>query len=169
MTDAGYIIIQRCLLKDPLLRDDAYFRAWLWLVSEAAWKIRRVKITNGRTSEIIELERGQLSQSRSYMANSWGWSEKRVRTFLRRLEKGGMIDVQAGRLQTVITICNYDIYQGAPDDEGRRTGQQTGQQRADKGPEEEYIKEENNRDSAFKTAKNPKGWPEDGFERWYAR
>jgi hypothetical protein len=144
MTNAGYIIIQRCLLNDPLLRDDAYFRAWLWLVSEAAWKISRVKITNGRTSEIIELERGQLSQSRSYMANSWGWSEKRVRTFLRRLEKGGMIDVQAGRLQTVITICNYDIYQGAPDDEGRRTGQQTGRQRADKGPEEEYIKEENN-------------------------
>ena len=42
MTDAGYIIIQRRLLKDPLLCDDAYFRAWLWLVSEAAWKSRRV-------------------------------------------------------------------------------------------------------------------------------
>jgi hypothetical protein len=167
--DAGYIAIPRRIFEDPLLQDDAYFRAFLRLVSEAAWKIRRVKITNGRRSEIIELERGQLSHSRSYMANSWGWSEKRVRTFLRRLEKGGMIDVQAGRLQTVITICNYDIYQGAPDDAGRRTGKQIGRQRADKGPEEEYIKEENNRDSAFKTAKNPKGWPEDGFERWYAR
>jgi hypothetical protein len=75
MTDAGYIMIQRCLLVDPLLRDDAYFRPWLWLVSEAAWKSRRVKVTNGRTSEIIELERGQLSHSRSYTARTWGWSD----------------------------------------------------------------------------------------------
>jgi hypothetical protein len=168
MTDAGYIIIQRCLLKDPLLRDDTYFRAWLWLVSEAAWKARRVTVTNGRTTEIIELERGQLSHSRSYMARTWGWSEKRVRTFLYRLEKVGMIDIQADRLQTVITVCNYDIYQGAPDDNGRQTGPQTGRQRAGKGPEEEDIKEANNRYSARKSAKNPKGWPEDGFERWYA-
>jgi hypothetical protein len=72
MTDAGYIIIQRCLLKDPLFRDDAYFRAWLWLVSEAAWKSHRVAVTNGRTTEIIELDRGQLSHSRSYMARTWG-------------------------------------------------------------------------------------------------
>jgi hypothetical protein len=163
-----YIMIQRCLLKDPLLRDDAYFRAWLWLVSEAAWKSRRVTVTNGRTSEIVELERGQLSHSRSYMAKTWGWSEKRVRTFLNRLEKVGMIDIQADRLQTVITICNYDIYQRALGDEGRQTGPQTGRQRAGKGPEEEYIKEGNNRDSALKAAKNPKGWPKDGFERWYA-
>lgn len=163
MTDAGYIIIQRRLLKDPLLRDDFYFRAWLWLVSEAAWQLRRVAVTNGRTTEIIELERGQLSHSRSYMATTWGWSEKRVRTFLRCLEKGGMIDVQAGRLQTVITICNYDNYQSAPDNEGRRTGQQ----RAGKGPEEEDIEEVNNRYSARTSSKNPKGWPEDGFRRWY--
>jgi hypothetical protein len=64
MTDAGYITVQRCLLKDPLLRVDAYFRAWLWLVSEAAWKGRRVTVTNGRTVEIVDLERGQLSHSR---------------------------------------------------------------------------------------------------------
>ena len=102
--DSGFIIIPRCLFEDPLLQDGAYFRAWLWLVSEAAWKSRRVTVTNGRTSEIVELERGQLSHSRRYMATAWGWSEKRVRTFLNRLAKGRMIDLQAGRLQTVITI-----------------------------------------------------------------
>jgi hypothetical protein len=45
------------------------------------------------------------------MAKAWGWSEKRVRTFLSRLEKRGMIDIHVGRLQTVITIRNYEIYQ----------------------------------------------------------
>ena len=90
--------IPRCIFADPLLQDDAYFRAWLWLISEAAWKSRRVTVINGRTLEIVELERGQLSHSRRYMAKTWGWSEKRVRTFLKRLEKVGMIDLQAGRI-----------------------------------------------------------------------
>jgi hypothetical protein len=112
MIDSGFIKTPRCLFKDPLLHDGDYFRAWLWLVKEAAWKSRRVTVNNGRTSEIVELDRGQLSHSRRYMATAWVWSEKRVRTFLNRLQKVGMIDLQAGQLQTVITIHNYDIYQG---------------------------------------------------------
>jgi hypothetical protein len=167
MTDSGFIIIPRCLFKNPLLQDGAYFHAWLWLVSQAAWKFTRVMVSNGRTSEIVELERGQLSHSRRYMAMSLGWSEKRVRTFLNRLQKVGMIDLQADGLQTVITIYDYDIYQGACEDEGRQTGPQTGRQRARKGPEEEESKEGNNSYSSHKAAKNPKGWPEDGFGRWY--
>jgi hypothetical protein len=167
MTDSGFIIVPRDLFKNPLLRDAAYFRAWLWLVNRAAWKSTSVMVSNGRTSEIVELERGQLSHSRSYMATSFGWSEKRVRTFLNRLQRVRMIDLQADRLQTVITICDYDIYQGACEDEGRQTGPQTGQQRARKGPEEKESKEGNNKYSPHKAAKNPKGSPEDGFGRWY--
>jgi hypothetical protein len=168
MTDGGYIMIPRCLFENPLFRNSTYFYAWLWLVSKAAWKSRQVIVTNGRTSEVIELQRGQLSHSRSYMSEVWGWSEKRVRTFLNRLEKVGMIDLQAGRLQTVITIRNYGTYQGALFDEGRQTGPRTGQQRASKGPEEEDITEGKNRYSARRAAKNPDGWPENGFGRWYA-
>jgi hypothetical protein len=164
MTASGFIIVPRDLFKDPLLQDGAYFHAWLWLVKEAAWTSIRVKVSNGRTSEIAELERGQLSHSRRFMAMSLGWSVKRVRTFLNRLQAVGMIDLQTDRLQTVITICDYDIYQGSCEDEGR----QTGPQRARKGPEEEESKEGNNKYSSHKAAKNPKGWPEDGFGRWYS-
>jgi hypothetical protein len=168
MTDSGFIKVPRFLLKDPLLREAAYFHAWLWLVSQAGWQPTRVPVSNGRNTEIIGLERGQLSHSRRYMAMSLGWSEKRVRTFLNRLQKVGMIDLQTDQLQTVITICDYDIYQGACEDEGRQAGPQTGPQRARKGPEEEESKERNNSYSAQKVAKNPKGWPKDGFERWYS-
>jgi hypothetical protein len=168
MTDCGYIVIARRIFEHPLLQDGDYFRAWVWLISEAAWKPRRVRITNGRTSEIVEIGRGQLTHSRRYLAGAWRWSEKRVRTFLNRLELDGMIDTQAGPHQTIITICNYDVYQIAIDVGGRQTGQQTGRQRAGKGPEEEELKEGKNRHTASKAAKNPKQWPEDGFVHWYA-
>jgi hypothetical protein len=168
MNEVGFIVIARQIFDNPLLQDAEYFRAWVWLISNAAWKPRRVKITNGRALEIIEIGRGQITHSRSYMATAWGWSEKRVRTFLNRLKTDRMIDTQTGRLQTIITICNYDAYQIAIDDEGQQTGQQTGQQRASKGPEEERIKEEESIYPASKAAKNPKQWPSDGFDRWYA-
>lgn len=130
MTDGGYIVITRRIFEHPLLQDADYFRAWVWLISEAAWKPRRVRTTNGRASEIIEIGRGQLTHSRRYMSGAWRWSEKRVRTFLNRLKLDGMIETQTGPLQTVITICNYDVYQIPIYGEGR----QTGQKRAGKGP-----------------------------------
>ncbi len=164
MTEGGFILVPRYIFEDPLLQKDAHFHAFLWLVTQAAWKPRRITVTSGRSSDIVELGRGQLSHSRRYIAKALGWTEKRVRTFLKRLEQVGMINLQVGRLQTVISICDYELYQPTRNDEGP----QTGQQRAGKGPEEEETKKGNNKYGARGAAKNPKGWPEDGFSRWYA-
>jgi hypothetical protein len=71
------------------------------------------------------------------MAKAWGWSEKQVRTFLMRLERDRQIARQTGQLQTVITICNYELYQSPLSERGQQTGQQSDRQRAGKGPEEE--------------------------------
>jgi hypothetical protein len=78
MTDGGYIIITRRIFEHPLLQDADYFRAWVWLISDAAWKPRRVRITNGRASEIIEIGRGQLTHSRSY-STFWVFEEATAR------------------------------------------------------------------------------------------
>jgi hypothetical protein len=59
---------------EPLSRREA----WLWLVSEAAWKERTRRII-GRS---IELQRGQLVASLRFIASKWQWSEPRVRRFL---------------------------------------------------------------------------------------
>jgi hypothetical protein len=58
------------------------------------------------------------------MAEAWGWEVKPVRTFLKRLEMAGQITTRTGTPQTVITNCNYDRYQTAPDREGTQTGAQ---------------------------------------------
>ena len=163
--DSGFVVIHRKIFEHPLLQDGERFRAWAWLIAQAAWKPRRIVVSSGRTVEVIELQRGQLSHARSFMAKAWGWSEKRVRTFLNRLEMDGMIDRQKGRLQTVITICNYSTYQDIPTREGQQTGRQTGQQWAGNGPQKEPL---NHKKDITAFAKNPLGWPSDAFERWYA-
>ncbi|WP_316229206.1 hypothetical protein [Bradyrhizobium sp. SZCCHNR1070] len=164
MAERGYIAVARGLLKHPLVgatKPYSDLEAWLWLLFEAAWRPHRVAVKNGQAREVVALERGQLTYSRSYMAEAWGWSEKRVRTYLVRLEKDGQIERQTGRLQTVITLCNYDIYQAPSSEPGRQTDRHEGRQQAGIGPEEEQDKK-GRKERSRSSAKEPQG-----FSEWY--
>lgn len=135
----GFIAMQRDALDHPLLKDADRFRAWFWLVAYAAWKPTRVRIKG----ETIDLQRGELSFSIRFMAESWGWSKSRVDRFISDLRDEGMIETRAkngtsaghkaGQGQSVLTICNYEKYQDpqreARDNDEAPDGTSAGQQR----------------------------------------
>src|SRR5436309_2192341 len=104
---SGFFNVSRKIFDHPMFGDEPLTRreAWLWLIAKAAWQPHRIHVRNGRSVGLITLHRGQLSHARSHMQKSWKWtSEKKVRTFLARLERDGMVALQTGQLQTVITI-----------------------------------------------------------------
>jgi hypothetical protein len=83
MNKRGFIAVARGILDHSIVgarKPYSDLEAWLWLLLEAAWKPRRVRVDGGRTRVAVTLERGQLSHSRSYMAEAWGWTEKSVRS-----------------------------------------------------------------------------------------
>ncbi len=136
--------------------------AWLWLISNAAWRPVQVMVRDGRSQQMVDLERGQLTYSRSFLRKAWAWtSDKTVRTFLARLEREGMIDIQTGQLQTVISICNYGVFQNGGQLSGPSNGPAMGQQRAGNGPEEENIK--SIRTKSMLPPPSPTG-----FDDWYS-
>ena len=129
----GWICLARGILDHPTVGAGKHYselEAWLWLMFEAAWKPRRVRLTNGRAVEILELKRGQVAHSLRYMATAWGWSVKRVCTFLYRLEMDRQIDTQTGHLQTVISLCNYERYQTPQEPADTQTDTQRGSSKA---------------------------------------
>jgi hypothetical protein len=137
MKAVGHFNVSRSIFDHPMFDDQPLTRreAWLWLISNAAWRPMQVLVRNGRASELLNLERGQLSYSRSFLCKAWRWtSEKMVRTFLHRLEHEHMIALQTGQLQTVLTICNYDAFQNGRSLVGPANGPSVGQQRAVNGP-----------------------------------
>jgi hypothetical protein len=162
---SGFFNVSRDIFDHPIFGGDPLTgrEAWLWLIAKAAWQPVRIQVRNGRSVGLITLQRGQLSHARSYMQKAWKWtSEKKVRTFLARLERDGMVGLQTDQLQTVVTICNYDAFQLGPSSEGQRSGRQSGQQRAVNGPEVktlEYLRKDNTR--------SPSERPSE-FDRWYA-
>jgi hypothetical protein len=103
--------------------------AWLDLCMEANWRDRRV---NNR-GKVVLVERGQLLAARAWLASRWGWTEDKVRWFLRKLQSEDMISLGSAKMPVspqfehssgtqsntqkrahhanALTICNYNIYQ----------------------------------------------------------
>lgn len=93
----------------------------------------------------MELRRGELIGAVSYLASRWNWTPKTVRRFLDQLENDGMIELkspgvqngeQKGKQSTIISVCNYDIYQVQTEDEGQAKRLAEGKQGASKGQAE---------------------------------
>ena len=120
---SGFIALHREAFAHPLLKDGDRFRAWFWLVANAAWKPTK----HDARGTTITVDRGQICAGRDYLAKAWGWSASAVERFLTRLETEHMIERTTGQIKTVITICNYEKYQDVSDEPGQLSGQQTGQ------------------------------------------
>jgi len=136
--NSGWYLIHRSWMDNPIFsqKEMCQRAAWIWLIEHACWKPSRVRI-NGHT---VDLERGQLSYSRSYLAQAWGWTESRVWRFINALKTERMIEQASEQAQTIITICNYNKYQ---DLEKISNGQTNGQQDSDRTATERNKKQGN--------------------------
>lgn len=120
--------------------------AWEDLLMECRYEDGTV--SNGGVK--MELRRGELIGAVSWLAHRWNWTPKTVRRYLDQLENDEMITLrnpasekgnQIGRQANVITVCNYDVYQGGGQSSGHPEGRPEGDQRATTGrPEGNNIK-----------------------------
>jgi len=142
MSERGVFAVDRGIFSDPDFAKEPFTEreAFMWLVSEAAWK-NYSKRTDGK---LVNLQRGQLCHSIRFMAEAWQWSKSRVDRFLGRLENRDTICREIGTKTQTITICNYDRFQRVSlpdwDNDGTVSGTTAGQQR-DKLEDIENIKD----------------------------
>jgi hypothetical protein len=193
MSDRGFITIRRAILDDPVLIDPVCFRAWIWLLAEAAWKPRRVTVTTGRSKVAIELERGQLSYSLKYLAKAWDIGVQRVRTILRKFEEAGMIHIRTGnqadthsntqstrksgtlsntrtgQLPMLITIRDYNHIQWIQDNDSALGNTQTNIHGNDETNDKHKNKQlEDSISGPSGPAEVAARWPANAFSQWYA-
>jgi hypothetical protein len=136
MSDQGWFAVDRAIWDHVAFADETFSEreAFLSLVSDAAYTPWKVRIG----SDAVEIQRGQLSHSLRFMATKWKWPEPRVRRYLERLKKHGIIlmevwsknDARGDARQTVITICNYEKYQShIPEGDARSDARATRERR----------------------------------------
>jgi hypothetical protein len=126
----GYFSIERDLLTHSLWLDEPFSRgqAWIDLIGLANYRDGFIRVAGDR----IEIKRGQCGWSELKLSERWRWSRNKVRRFLNELALDERLKREPNNRTTILTICNYDIYQnhgtpdGTPDDttEGHQTIQQ---------------------------------------------
>lgn len=111
----GWVKLHRSITDNWIWRDKPFSKgqAWLDILMECNHKPWKVNI--GLT--VIPIERGQKLWSIKDMAERWGWSRKKVSSFLDVLEADNMLHQKRTSKYTLLTIVNYDFYQSKDDDE----------------------------------------------------
>lgn len=120
----GWISLHRKITEHPFYQEKrkfSKFEAWIDLLLLANHKDNKVLLGN----EIIHVERGSFITSKRKLMERWGWSNTKIETYLNLLVEQGMLLVKSDTKKTVITIVNYDFYQGDVDKKRQETDTKT--------------------------------------------
>ncbi|MDM5310348.1 Replication protein O [Peribacillus frigoritolerans] len=110
----GWIKLHRQIQDHWLYQENRKFskyEAWLDLLMMVNHEDKKAVIGN----EVIEVKRGQRITSVRKLCDKWGWSNTKVKQFLSLLQNDRMIHLKSDSKKTLITINNYDFYQGTED------------------------------------------------------
>lgn len=111
--EKGYIKLSRSFFDNEIWQAARAFsecEAWLDLIQSARFE------ASPTTSRIGSYEvtwgRGQYPASVRFLAKKWGRSEQWVRTFIGKLKRKGMVSVDNSQGTSVITLLNFEKYNG---------------------------------------------------------
>ena len=108
----GYVKLWRRLKDADFWASEKFSRpqAWVDLVMLANFKDTFFRVRGQR----VDVKRGQLAYSEVTLSERWKWSRGKIRRFLKELESETeqKIEQQKNNITTLITIINYELYQG---------------------------------------------------------
>ena len=122
----GWIKLHRQIAENPLWFSEPFTRgqAWIDLLLIANHKKGFFYVRGNK----IDVDRGQIGMSEDAISTRWQWSRGKLRRFLSELEKQGQVVQQKLRIKSLITIVNYEKFQGDGTTDSTTDGQQTVQQ-----------------------------------------
>lgn len=106
----GWVKIHRRVFDNPYWQEKPFTRGQAWvdiimLANHQEGHIRKRGVK-------VKIERGQLGHSQNTLAERWGWSRGKVIRFLSELEIAQQIVQQKNNVTSLITVVNYNEYQG---------------------------------------------------------
>lgn len=111
----GYMKIWRGIWENDLFVSAKRFderSAWLWLLFQANYRDHNFTTKRGTN---LTIKRGQLFTSIRSLASIFKWNERTVMRFLYNIKIMGMIEYSTTRDGTLITLLNYNKYNGSVD------------------------------------------------------
>lgn len=106
---SGWISIHRQLKDNWVWQEKPFSKGQAWIDILLMVNHKDNKILLG--SELKEVKRGSRITSIRKLCTRWGWSNTKVKAFLKLLEEDEMLVVKSDTKKTVLTVVNYNDYQ----------------------------------------------------------
>lgn len=158
-----FIKLNRKILKWEWFSDTCTRDVFIYCLLKANWK--------AGSWHGIEYNRGEFITSLPSISKDLGFSIKNVRTALKHLKQTGEVADRTYTKYRIISINNYDKYQGS----GRQSGRQGADKGQTKGRQGAADKEDKNNKESKEEKKSAaplppwaaaKGWTLEEYERW---
>lgn len=130
MTEQGYIKLHRSILGWEWWSDANTTRVFLWLLLNAQWEDSRFRG--------YDVPRGSLVTSYNSISQNLDISVKSARVAIEHLKRTGEVAIKRHSHFSIVTIVNWDKFQGADDENGNHFGNQTAIKGQSKGNIKEY-------------------------------
>ena len=141
MKNEGWVKMYRSLTDNWLWEDKPFARgqAWIDLLFLANHSEQKTFIDGN----LEKIERGQIITSIRKLCDRWGWSNTKVRKFLKILESDSMVSIKNDTKKTVITLVNYSVYQDFENEKTTQKRQQNDTETSQKHTNKN-VKNDNN-------------------------
>jgi hypothetical protein len=118
--DEGYIKLWRKSLESGLIQNPHLWTIWCWCLMKATWK--PIKQMVGY--QMIELLPGQFIFGRRAAADELEVGEQTIRTCMVKLKNLKNLTIKVTNKFSIVTICNWDIYQNEDSTSNQQSNQQ---------------------------------------------
>lgn len=126
----GFLKLSRRFFSNEMwnaAREFSECEAWLDLLQSARFEASGEAYSELIGGREISYSRGQYPAAVSFLKKRWGWkTEKKVRYFLDKLKRKGMITTDSSQGMNVITICKYEEYNPVSPNKGKDKGNPKG-------------------------------------------
>ena len=108
MENKSWIKLYRKLLQSPIFENEKALKIWIWCLCKATHK----GITQLVGQQIIELNTGQFIFGREKASEELKMTESTVYKYIKLLEKLQMISIKSNNKFSIVSIDNWEEYQG---------------------------------------------------------
>lgn len=141
----GWVKLHRSMLDSPIFSNAELLRLWVYLLMHAAHTEVAVMAGN----QMIHLKPGQLVTGRKKISRDLGLDESKIRRLINKLELAGNVTITPTNKFTLVTIANWDFFQGREEKATSKT--------ADNRPANDQQMTTNKNEKNYKKSFSPDG------------
>ena len=115
--DEGWVKLHRKIQRSSVFQNEGLLKVWIWCLLRANHEDTWVPVKTGRGTTQVLVKRGQFIFGRKTAAKALKMKEPTVQKRMMVLKNLQNLIIQSNTHYSIVTILNYDVYQGSENEE----------------------------------------------------